>query len=98
MQGRTVILCASLLTIALLSSRAVAQTAAPAPAANPKAVPVVEKPVDENGVPAWAKRKRMYPVQSCETKPNIGVETWRQKYDASAPQRLKIRTPTSTCH
>ena len=98
MQGRTVILCASLLTIALLSNGAVAQTAAPAPVANPKPAPVAAKPVDENGVPAWAKRKRMYPVQSCETKPNIGVETWRQKYDSSAPQRLKIRTPTSTCH
>ena len=98
MQGRTVILCASLLAIALLSNTAVAQTPAPAPVANPKPMPVAEKPVDENGVPAWAKRKRMYPVQSCETKPNIGVETWRQKYDSSAPKRLKIRTPTSTCH
>ena len=72
MQGRTVILCASLLAVALLSSAAVAQTAAPAPVAPPKPVPVAEKPVDENGVPAWARRKRMYPVQSCETKPNIG--------------------------
>ena len=98
MQGRTVIL---LVTFTMLSSGAVARTAAPVP--NPKPVPiagksVAEKPVDENGVPAWARRKRMYPVQSCETKPNIGVETWRQKYDSSAPQRLKIRTPTSTCH
>ncbi len=98
MQGRTVILCSSLLAIALLSSAAVAQPAAPAPAPDPKPAVVAEKPVDENGVPAWAKRKRLYPVQSCETKPNIGVETWRQKYDSSAPQRLKIRTPTSTCH
>ena len=94
MQGRTVSLCASLLTFGLLASA----YAAPAPVANPKPVPVAEKPVDENGVPAWAKRKRMHPVQSCETKPNIGVETWRQKYDSAAPQRLKIRTPTSTCH
>ena len=94
MQGRTVILCATLPTFGLLASA----TAAPAPVANPKPVPVAEKPVDENGVPAWAKRKRMHPVQSCETRPNIGVETWRQNYDASAPQRLKIRTPTSTCH
>lgn len=94
MQGRTVILCASLLTFGLLAGA----SATPAPVANPKPVLVAEKPVDENGVPAWAKRKRMHPVQSCETKPNIGVETWRQKYDSSAPQRLKIRTPTSTCH
>lgn len=96
MQGRTVILWASLLTIALLGSGATAGTAAPV--VKPKPVLVAEKPVDENGVPAWARRKRMYPVQSCETKPNIGVETWRQKYDSSAPQRLRARTPTSTCH
>ena len=98
MQGRTVILCVSLLTFGLQSSAASAQATAPVPVATPKPTVVAEKPVDENGVPAWAKRKRMYPVQSCETKPNIGVETWRQKYDSSAPQRLKIRTPTSTCH
>lgn len=99
MQGRTVFLCASLLTFALSSSGAVAQPATPAaPVAAAKPAVVVEKPVDENGIPAWAKRKRLYPVQSCETKPNIGVETWRQKYDSSAPQRLKPRTPTSTCH
>ncbi len=100
MQGRTVVLCASLLTFALLSGGAAAQTAtAPLPAAAvSKPVVVADKPVDENGVPAWAKRKRLRPVQSCETKPNIGVETWRQKYDSSAPQRLKIRVPTSTCH
>ncbi len=98
MQGRTVVLCASLLTITLSSGEAVAQTTpAPPPVAAKPAV-VVDKPVDENGVPAWAKRKRLRPVQSCETKPNIGVETWRQKYDSSAPQRLKIRVPTSTCH
>ena len=99
MQGRTVILCASLLTFALPSGGAVAQTTvAPRPSAAAKPVVVADKPVDENGVPAWAKRKRLHPVQSCETKPNIGVETWRQKYDSSAPQRLKIRVPTSTCH
>jgi hypothetical protein len=99
MQGRTVVLCASLLTIALLSGEVVAQTTpAPPPAAAAKPVVVADKPVDENGVPAWAKRRRLHPVQSCETKPNIGVETWRQKYDSSAPQRLKIRVPTSTCH
>jgi hypothetical protein len=52
--------------------------------------------VDANGVPAWAKRKRHQPVQSCETRPNIGVETWRQKYDSSKDV-LRPRTPTSTC-
>ena len=89
---------AALVLATAVAGSAIAQTPAPAPVANPKPMPVAEKPVDENGVPAWAKRKRMYPVQSCETKPNIGIETWRQKYDSSAPQRLKIRTPTSTCH
>lgn len=97
MQGRTVVLCASVLTIALFSGEVVAQTITPPPPAA-KPAEVAHKPVDENGVPAWAKRKRLHPVQSCETKPNIGVETWRQKYDSSAPQRLKIRVPTSTCH
>ena len=95
MQGRTVILCASLL--AALTLGAWPAMAAPEPATAQKAATVVEKPIDENGVPAWAKRKRLHPVQSCETRPNIGVETWRQKFDASAPQRLKPRTPTSTC-
>ena len=92
MQGRTVILAAILVLIA------VPALAAPEPPAAAQKLPATtEKPIDENGVPAWAKRKRLYPVQSCETKPNIGVETWRQKFDASAPQRLKPRTATSTC-
>ena len=96
MQGRTVILLASLMLIAFPALAEPPRAEAPAPSSKP--VAAAEKPVDENGVPAWAKRKRMQPVQSCETKPNIGVETWRQKLDSSAPQRLKPRTPTSTCH
>ena len=92
MQGRTVILTAILVLFAV---PAVAAPEPPVAAQKPPAT--AEKPIDENGVPAWAKRKRLYPVQSCETKPNIGVETWRQKFDASAPQRLKPRTATSTC-
>lgn len=96
MQGRTAILLASLMLIASPALAEPPKTEAPAP--TPKPAVTAEKPVDENGVPAWAKRKRLQPVQSCETRPNIGVETWRQKFDSSAPQRLKPRTPTSTCH
>jgi hypothetical protein len=96
MQGRTAILLASLMLVASPALAQPPKAETPAPAPKPPAT--AEKPVDENGVPAWAKRKRLQPVQSCETKPNIGVETWRQKFDSSAPQRLKPRTPTSTCH
>ncbi len=80
--------------LALASSPTGEATAQPTP---PTPVAPV-KAVDENGVPAWAKRPRLRPVQSCETKPNIGVETWRQKYSSAAPQILRPRTPTSTCH
>ncbi|MBL8773973.1 MAG: hypothetical protein JNK30_21485 [Phenylobacterium sp.] len=54
--------------------------------------------VDANGVPAWAKRKHRQPVQSCETRPNIGVETWRQRYDSTGKDLLKPKPPTFTCH
>lgn len=75
------------------------ETPAAAEQKAPQEAPVsIANAVDENGVPAWAKRKRLYPVSSCETKPNIGVETWRQQYDSAAPQRLKPRTATSVCH
>ena len=77
-----------------------AQAPAPAPttAAAPSKPPAKAEPaVDANGVPAWAKRKRMQPVQNCQTKPNIGVETWRQDYDSSK-DILKPRPPAVTCH
>jgi hypothetical protein len=101
MQGRTAILCAF---ACLLAGPALAQPSAEAPAAPPAAAAAkpaaaaAEPAVDANGVPAWAKRKRLHPVQACETKPNIGIETWRARYDAAAPERLKPRPATATCH
>ena len=86
----------TILTFAL--ALATEPSVATAPPPTPPAPATQIKAVDENGVPAWAKRPRLRPVQSCETKPNIGVETWRQKYSTSAPQILRPRTPTSTCH
>lgn len=76
-----------------------ADPAPPAPAEAPARPPAdISKAVDENGVPAWAKRKHHSPVQSCETKPNIGIETWREKYESSGKPRLKPKPPTNTCH
>ncbi|MBL8556640.1 MAG: hypothetical protein JNL41_20370, partial [Phenylobacterium sp.] len=46
----------------------------------------------------WAKRKHKQPVQSCETRPNIGVETWRQRYESTGKDVLKPRPATFTCH
>lgn len=91
---------ASLLAALALAAPPASEQAPPPepPAAEQKPPASIANAVDENGVPAWAKRKRLYPVSSCETKPNIGVETWRQRLDSSAPQRLKPRTPTSVCH
>lgn len=71
--------------------------AAEAPASDIKPADI-SKAVDENGVPAWAKRKHKQPVQNCETKPNIGIETWREKYDGSGKDRLKPKPPTNVCH
>ncbi|MBX3483794.1 hypothetical protein [Phenylobacterium sp.] len=54
--------------------------------------------VDADGVPAWAKRKHKQPVQSCETRPNIGVETWRQRFESAGQPVLKPKPETFTCH
>jgi hypothetical protein len=70
----------------------------PKPAAEARRDPKVETGVDANGVPAWAKRQKKQPVQSCAAKPNIGVETWREKYDEMGRDRLKPKPPTYTCH
>ena len=72
---------------------------APPPAAEPaKPAPLTtDQAVDANGVPAWAKRKHKQPVQACETKPNIGIETWRQRYEAQGKDVLKPRPPSTTC-
>ena len=80
-----------------------AEAPAPPPAAAEAAQPVkpaplsAEQAIDANGVPAWAKRKHKQPVQACETKPNIGAETWRQRYEASGQGLLKPRPDMNTC-
>ena len=72
--------------------------APPPPQAEARPAPLTAtQAVDENGVPAWAKRKHKQPVQACETKPGIGIETWRQRYDSQGQDRLKPRPPTATC-
>ena len=79
--------------------------AAPPPAAEQPATKAEKPPakpvltgVDENGVPAWAKRKRHYPVQNCGTTPNIGAETWRGEYDLSSQGHPKLHNAPATCH
>ena len=67
-------------------------TAAPAP----KPPASIENAVDANGVPAWAKRKRLYPVQGCTTRPNIGVETWRAEFERSGRKVRSVPIKT-TC-
>lgn len=98
MQGRTAILCAAACLLGAPARAAPPADAPPPAAADAKPRAAAEPPVDANGVPAWAKRKRLHPVQSCETKPGIGIETWRARYDAAAPERLKPRPATATCH
>jgi hypothetical protein len=80
------------------------QAAAPAASAPPPVPPPapvkpadVSNAVDANGVPAWAKRKRYNPVVNCETKVNIGVETWRGEYDRNIVGRPKLRNAKAVC-
>jgi hypothetical protein len=86
----------ALVLAAMLQAAPAAAEPAKEPAPKPPAS--IANAVDANGVPAWAKRKRLHPVQACETKPNIGVETWRQRYDSTGRDRPKLRTPTAVCH
>lgn len=85
--------------IALLAALALAAPpAAPDAAAAPPPKPPasIVNAVDANGVPAWAKRKRLAPVQNCTGRPNIGIETWRAERDpnrkAGAPRTVPIKT------
>ncbi|HEX7944275.1 MAG TPA: hypothetical protein VF495_06395 [Phenylobacterium sp.] len=67
-----------------------ASTSAPKPPAD------IRNAVDANGVPAWAKRKHMKPVQNCTSRPNIAVDTWRDELDPNskvgAPRPVPIKT------
>jgi hypothetical protein len=69
----------------------------PPPAAEAKPAPLTAaQAVDKDGVPAWAKRKHMKPVQNCTTRPNIGVDTWRNELDPNskvgAPRAVPVKT------
>ena len=87
-----------ILAVALQAAQPAAQAA---PAAAPPAVPVkpadITNAVDENGVPAWAKRRRLEPVLNCQTRPNIGAETWRGEYDQSIKGRPKLHNAKAKC-
>lgn len=89
----------SLLAALILAAPPAAPAPAPAPSGEAKPAPLsASQAVDANGVPAWAKRKHRQSVQSCETKPGIGIETWRQHYTVDGKERLKPRPPQTTCH
>jgi hypothetical protein len=71
----------------------------PAAAQAPPPPPAdISRAVDANGVPRWAKGKPKQPVQACETKPNIGIETWREKYESTGKDQLKPKPPANVCH
>jgi hypothetical protein len=85
----------------LQAAEPAAQAAPPANPAAAATAPVkpadVSNAIDANGVPSWAKRKRYNPVVSCETKVNIGVETWRGEYDRNIVGRPKLRNAKAVC-
>jgi hypothetical protein len=92
-------LLAALLLAAAPPPAAPAETPKPAATAADAAKPAPLTPtqaVDANGVPAWAKRKRLAPVQNCTGRPNIGVETWRAEQDPNskvgAPRPVPVKT------
>ena len=87
--------------IALLAALALAAPPAAADgasAAPPKPPASIENAVDANGVPAWAKRKRLEPVQNCTSRPNIGVETWRQEYERTGKKVRSVPIKTTCKH
>lgn len=87
--------------ISLLAALLLAQAEAPAapapPSAEAKAAPLTpDQAVDANGVPAWAKRKHMKPVQNCTGRPNIGVETWRAENEPNSKSGVRRNVPIKT--
>ena len=86
--------------IALLAALALAAPVAGSDAAPPPPKPPasIENAVDVNGVPAWAKRKRLAPVQNCTGRPNIGVETWRQEYERTGRKVRSVPIKTTCKH
>ena len=74
------------------AAAATAQTPPPKPPAS------IANAVDANGVPAWAKRKRLAPVQNCSQRPNIGVDTWRAELDPNSQAGARRNVPVKvTC-
>ena len=84
--------------IALLAALALAAPTEPAAATPPPPRPPasIENAVDANGVPAWAKRKRLHPVQGCTSRPNIGIQTWREEFERSGKKLRSVPIKT-TC-
>lgn len=91
--------------ISLVAALLLAQADAPAkpaaeaapPAAEAKPAPLTpDQAIDANGVPAWAKRKHMKPVQNCTSRPNIGVETWRAEQDPNSKTGARRNVPIKT--
>jgi len=87
----------------LVAQPAAGPEAAPPPAAEPTATNLPPKSpasianaVDANGVPAWAKRKRLAPVQNCSSRPNIGVETWRAEMEPNSQTGARRNVPIKT--
>ena len=88
----------SLLAALAVAAAEPAPAPPPAPPAEARPAPLpADQAVDANGVPAWAKRKHKRPVQNCETRAGIGIETWRQRYEAQGKDILKPRPPAATC-
>jgi hypothetical protein len=67
-----------------------------APPLPPKPPADITNAVDANGVPAWAKRKRLAPVQNCTGRPNIGIETWRAELDPNSKTGSRRNVPVKT--
>jgi hypothetical protein len=82
--------------IGLLAALFLAAQPGAEPAAAPPPPANIEKAVDANGVPAWAKRKRLAPVQNCTGRPNIGVETWRSELDPNSKTGARRNVPIKT--
>lgn len=89
----------------LLAALLLAEPAAP-PAPEPAPKPAADAPphtaltpeqaVDPNGVPAWAKRKRLAPVQNCSSRPNISVDSWRAERDPKSRVGATRNVPIKT--
>ncbi len=85
------------LIAALLLAAPAAEPAKPDVAATPPKPANVENAIDANGVPAWAKRKRLKPVQNCSGRPNITVDTWRAEYEKDGKGRIRGVPIKTTC-